>query len=329
VVPQTLAFDMYKVRLASLSSQSLLHGKITCSVLISNWLQGPGTLDAEMDPHVALFRSIDRCFRTLGSWHQRAERLQCGERRVIRVSDPSAAAHAARLIAQAPGDRLTERESKAILDLYGVPTVPEIAADSVESALAAAARLGFPLALKVESPDIAHKTEAGVVALNVRSETELRAAYDRIMANGREFAPQGRINGVLVQPMVSAGIELVVGVRVDPMLGPLIVVGFGGVLVELLRDSAVDLAPINVDEAKIMLRKLKGSALFDGFRGAPAVDLQRLVDIIVRVSEFASDQQDKITEVDINPIICSHSQLIAVDALIVRAYTSVPHPTRS
>ncbi|HEY2678363.1 MAG TPA: acetate--CoA ligase family protein, partial [Steroidobacteraceae bacterium] len=309
--------------------QSLLHGKITCSVLISNWLQGPGTLDAEMDPHVALFRSIDRCFRTLASWHQRAERLQRGERRVIRVSDPSAAAHAARLIAQAPSDRLTERESKAILDLYGVPTVPEITADSVESALGAAARLGFPLALKVESSDIAHKTEAGVVALNVGSETELRVAYDRITANAREFAPRGRINGVLVQPMVSAGIELVVGVRVDPLLGPLIVVGFGGVLVELLRDSAVDLAPINVDEAKIMLRKLKGSALFDGFRGAPAVDLQRLADIIVRVSEFASDQQEKITEIDINPIICTHSQLIAVDALIVRAYTSVPHPTRS
>jgi acyl-CoA synthetase (NDP forming) len=319
VVPQTLAFEMYKARLASLSSQSQQHGKITCSVLISNWLQGPGTLDAERDAHVALFRSIDRCFRTLAAWHQRADRLRRGAREVARVSDPAAATRAARLIAAAPSDRLTERESKAVLDLYGIPTVREIAADSVESALAAAVRLGFPLALKVESHDIAHKTEAGVVALNVRSEAELRAAYDRVMANARAFSPQGKINGVLLQPMVPAGIEVVAGVRVDPLLGPLIVVGFGGVLVELLRDSAVDLAPINAAEAQSMLRKLKGRALFDGFRGAPAVDLQRLADIIVRVSEFAADCQEKIAEVDINPIICGDSQLIAVDALIVRA----------
>ena len=244
-----------------------------------------------------------------------------GERKIIRISDPAAATQAARLIEAAPGDRLTERESKAILDLYGIPTVREISADSADSAVAAAARLGFPLALKVESPDIAHKTEAGGVALNVRSDAELRAAYDRILANARAFAPQARINGVLLQPMVPAGIEVVAGVRVDPLLGPLIVVGFGGVLVELLRDSAVDLAPVNAEEASRMLRKLKGSALFDGFRGAPAVDLHRLADIIVRVSEFAADQQDKISEVDINPIICSDSQQIAVDALIVRAYT--------
>ncbi len=329
VVPQTLAFEMYKARLASLSSQSRQHGKITCSVLISNWLQGPGTLDGELAPHVALFRSIDRCFRTLAAWHRHADRLERGERKVIRVSDPAAATRAARLIEAAPGDRLTERESKAILDLYGIPTVREFRADSADSAVAAAARLGFPLVLKVESPDIAHKTEAGGVALNVRSADELRAAYARILANARAFAPQARINGVLLQPMVPAGIEVVVGARVDPLLGPLIVVGFGGVLVELLRDTAVDLAPINAEEALAMLRKLKGSALFEGFRGAAAVDLHRLADIIVRVSEFAADQQDKISEIDINPIICSDSQQIAVDALIVRAYTPRPLTIRS
>jgi succinyl-CoA synthetase beta subunit len=285
---------------------------------MSNWLQGPGTLDGEMDPYVALFRSIDRCFRTLAAWHQRSERAQAGQRKVIRISNPAAAVKAARLLAAAPDDKLTERESKAILDLYGIPTVREVTANSLQSALGAAAGLGFPLALKVESPDIAHKTEAGVVALNVRNETELSAAYERIMANAATFAPRAKINGVLLQPMVPSGIEVVAGVRVDPLLGPLIVVGFGGVLVELLRDSAVDLAPINAAEALSMLLKLKGAPLFGGFRGAPAVDIQRLSDIIVRVSEFAADQQDKISEVDINPIICTPSQLVAVDALIVR-----------
>ncbi len=318
VVPQTLSFEMYKTRLASLASQSKQHGKITCSVLISNWLQGPGTLEAEMDSNVALFRSMDRCFRALGAWHHRADLQARGARQWTRRSDPAAARKAAGLI-EAAAHRLTERESKAVLQLYGIPTVPEIIADSVDAAMAAGAQLGFPVALKVESPDIAHKTEAGAVALNVRSGAELKAAYDRIMVNARRFAPQAKINGVLLQPMLTAGVEIVVGARVDPLLGPLIVVGFGGVLVELLRDSSVELAPVNIDEAGRMLLRLKGAALFGGYRGEAAIDLARLADIVARVSEFAADQQTRISELDINPIICGASQLTAVDALIVRA----------
>jgi acetate---CoA ligase (ADP-forming) len=242
---------------------------------------------------------------------------------LIRISDPAAAEKAARLIDAAPHQRLTERESKAVLELYGIPAVREVSAETAESAVAAGARLGFPIALKVESPDISHKTEAGVVALNVRSGAELCAAYDRIMANARRFAPQARISGVLLQPMVPSGVEVVVGARVDPLLGPLVVAGFGGVLVELLRDSSVELAPVNVDEAGRMLRRLKGGALFGGFRGGAAIDLARLADIVVRVSEFAADQQARIAELDINPIICSAAGLFAVDALIVRGtYTA-------
>jgi acetate---CoA ligase (ADP-forming) len=318
VVPQTLVFETYKTRLASLASQSQHHGKITCSVLISNWLQGPGTLEAEMDAHVALFRSMDRCFRTLAAWHHRADLQARGERQLIRVADASAAEKAARLIGSAPGDRLTERESKAVLNLYGIPTVREICADSVESALAAAAQLGFPVALKIESADIVHKTEAGGVALNLRSAAEVAAAYGQVMRNARRAAPAAKINGVLLQPMVPTGIEMFAGVRIDPLLGALVVVGFGGVLVELLRDSAVELAPVNAAEAAHMLGKLKGAALLKGFRGAAAVDLERLADIIVRVSEFAADQGGNIAELDINPIICSAERMIAVDALIVR-----------
>jgi acetate---CoA ligase (ADP-forming) len=319
VVPQTLAFEMYKSRLESLGTQSEHHGKITCSVLISDWLQGPGTLEAQTNTHVALFRSMDRCFRAIAAWHHRADLTQRGERAVKRVSDLGAARQAARLIADARNDRLTERESKSVLELYGIPTVRELGADSLETLRRAAAELGFPLALKIESHDISHKTEAGGVALNLRSIDELRAAYERILANARSLSPEAKISGVLLQPMVPAGVEVVVGARIDPLLGPLVVAGFGGVLVELLRDSAVELAPINADEATRMLRRLKGAALFGGFRGGPAVDLDRLADILVRVSEFAADQRTVITELDINPIICSGSTLLAVDALIVRA----------
>jgi acyl-CoA synthetase (NDP forming) len=319
VVPQTLAFEMYKTRLESLGKQSQQHGKIACSVLISNWLQGPGTLQGEGNAHVALFRSMDRCFRSIAAWHHRADLQQRGERFAGRVSDAGAAPQAARLIAAAANARLTESESRAVLELYGIPTVRERRADSLEALRAAAAVLGFPLALKVESPDIAHKTEAGGVALNLRSPDELCAAYERVIANARRFAPQAKISGVLLQPMVPAGVEVVVGARVDPLLGPLIVAGFGGVLVELVRDSAVELAPINAGEALSMLRGLKGAALFAGFRGGPAVDLHGLADILVRVSEFAADQQGLFAELDINPVICAGPAITAVDALIVRA----------
>jgi len=327
VVPQTLAFEMYKSRLESLGTQAEHYGKMTCSVLISNWLQGPGTLEAESNTHVALFRSMDRCFRTIAAWHHRADLTQRGERDVKRVSDFGAARRAAQLIADAPNDRLTERESKSVLELYGIPSVRELAADSLDTLLCAATELGFPLALKVESPDISHKSEAGGVALNLRSPDELCAAYERVLANARRFSPGAKISGVLLQPMVPAGVEVVAGARIDPLLGPLVVAGFGGVLVELLRDSSVELAPINAGEAMRMLLRLKGSALFGGFRGAPAVDLARLADILVRVSEFAADQRSLIAELDINPIICSGSNMMAVDALIVRV--SAPNKNNS
>jgi succinyl-CoA synthetase beta subunit len=252
---------------------------------------------------------------------------QRGERDVKRVSDFGAARQAAQLIADAPNDRLTERESKAVLELYGIPSVRELAADSLDTLLCAATELGFPLALKVESPDISHKSEAGGVALNLRTPDELRAAYERVLANARRFSPEAKISGVLLQPMVPAGVEVVAGARIDPLFGPLVVAGFGGVLVELLRDSSVELAPINAGEAMRMLLRLKGSALFGGFRGAPAVDLARLADILVRVSEFAADQRSLIAELDINPIICSGSTMMAVDALIVRV--SAPNKNNS
>ena len=165
IVPQTLAYESAKPRLSAFSESSERFGKITCNVLMSGWLQGPGALEAEIDPHIALFRSMDRCFQVLRAWHHRADGLSRGERRCARISDAAAAPAAARMIAAAACDRLTERESKSILGLYGIPTVREISVDSADAAVAAAATLGFPLAVKLESPDIAHKTEAKVVAL--------------------------------------------------------------------------------------------------------------------------------------------------------------------
>jgi acyl-CoA synthetase (NDP forming) len=326
VVPQTLAYDSHRARVAAFGKLSQQYGKITCNVLISCWLQGPGTLEAEVDPHVALFRSMDRCFGVLAAWQRHAELQARGDRALVRVSKPAAAAAGARMLADASRERLTEHESKAILELYGVPTVREVRAETARAAVAASVELGFPLAVKVESPDIAHKTEAGGVVLGVQSTAELHAAFDRVMRNAKAHSPKAELRGVLLQPMVPQGVEVVAGVRVDPGLGPLILVGFGGILVELLRDSVVELAPINAEEALRMLRRLKGAALFGGFRGSAPVNVERLADILVRLSEFAADQKNNIVEMDVNPIICAADRLVAVDAMIVKRAYNASHP---
>jgi acyl-CoA synthetase (NDP forming) len=262
---------------------------------------------------------MNRCFATLDHWHKREERRRAGPRRYARVSRPEAASEAAALIKAAQDRTLTEREAKQVLAAYGVPVVPERLTTTEDEALAAAKALGWPVAIKVESPDLPHKTEAGVIRLKLKDEAELREAFRAVMANAKHHAPNARINGVLVQPMAKPGVEIMVGARIDPLMGPLIVAGLGGVLVELMRDSALALAPVTQGEARGLLERLKGRAALEGFRGAPAADMDRLAEIIVRLSEFAADQRDLITELDVNPIIIAGSDAVAVDALIVKA----------
>jgi acetate---CoA ligase (ADP-forming) len=197
--------------------------------------------------------------------------------------------------------------------------VGERVAQNEDEAVNAAGSLGYPAVLKVESPDLPHKTEAGVVRLNLRNADEVRDAYQTIMARARAVTPPPRIAGVLVQKMVPAGIEMVVGARIDPLFGPLVVVGLGGILVELLQDTALAPAPVTHDEALALLAQLKGARLLDGFRGMPAVDRGRLADVISSVATFAVDHRAAITELDVNPLICAGDTITAVDALIVPA----------
>jgi len=318
VMPQPVAFEFHVPRIAALSELSKRHGKITCNVLISGWLQGPGALEAQLDPHVALFRTMERCFSTLEAWQHRAAKRAQGERAPKRLSEAGAVVQAAALLDGAQHSSLTEREAKAVLAAYGVPVVTEVLVSSAAEAREAAAKLGFPVALKVESPDLPHKTEAGVIRLNLRTAEDVQVAFDAVMANARRAPNKPRINGVLMQPMIPSGLEIMVGARVDPLFGPLIVVGFGGTLVELLKDTAVELAPVTHSEALAMLRRLKGAALLDGFRGADPVDVEQLAQIICRLSELAADQTQRISELDVNPLICAGRRIIAVDALISR-----------
>lgn len=294
-------------------------GKPICVVWTTEWLEGFGSKEAEQNRHIGLFRSMDRCFAALAHWHAREARRAAGPRGYARLSRPEAAAEAAALIDAAGERTLTEREAKAVLAAYGVPVVPERLTQTAEEAVAAAEALGYPVAMKVESPDLPHKTEAGVIRLRLKDAAEVRDAFAAVMANAKRHAPGARINGVLVQPMAKPGVELMAGGRVDPLMGPLIVTGLGGVLVELMRDSALALAPVTQAEARAMFGRLRGRAALEGFRGAPAADLDVLAGIVARLSEFVADQRGRIAELDVNPIIVAGAEAVAVDALIVKA----------
>ncbi|HUN51952.1 MAG TPA: acetate--CoA ligase family protein [Candidatus Sulfotelmatobacter sp.] len=319
VIPQGVSVrELTPARVPVVSGLAQAMAKPICLIWMTEWLEGPGSELYEANPYVAMFRSADRCFAALAAWNWREAVRRAPRGRVRLAPGGKPAAAAKRLLAQA-GTKLTEREAKEVLAAYGVPVTGERLVGDREAAVQAAEALGFPVVLKVESPDIAHKTEAGVVRLNLADGTAVRAAYDAVMAAAGKVRPKPEVRGVLVQPMIGAGVELIVGSKLDPQFGPMVVVGMGGILAELLRDTAVELAPVDRGQALAMLQRLSAYKLLTGFRGSAPVALDRLADIIVGVSELAADQAGAIAEIDVNPVICGADRAIAVDALIVRA----------
>jgi acyl-CoA synthetase (NDP forming) len=217
------------------------------------------------------------------------------------------------------GAILTEVAAKALLAGYGIPRLPEMLATSADAAVAAAARIGGPVALKVQSPEIVHKTEAGAVALGVTGERAVRAAYADVLRNAEAACPGAAIEGVLVQRMAPPGQEMIIGVSRDPSFGPMLMVGRGGIHVEVLRDVAFAPVPIGVDAAQDLIGELKGAALLDGVRGAAPADRRALAELIAALSRFAVDHADRIAEIDLNPVIV-HPRgrgVSVVDALIL------------
>ena len=317
VIPMVFAHASSSgARAVRLSETARQTDRAIAVVWMNEWLQGPGSEAFDRDPKVCTFRSTDRCFQTLRSWfewHARRARPLPGRVRMA----PEAAAGMARAVIGSAGSALTEGDSKRVLAAYGIAVPREELAADPDAAAAAAARIGFPVVAKIVSPDIAHKTEAGGVALSLRSADEVRQAAAAILASARAYAPQAAIDGISVQQMLERGIELVVGVKQDPQFGPLIAVGLGGVAVELWGDTAVRLAPVGPETAREMVRGLRSFPLLDGYRGAAKVDLDGLVGLICRLSEMLSDLGDVIQEVDINPVIARADGVVAADALVV------------
>ena len=264
------AYASATARLATFAAAAAASGKLVCNVWVPEWLGGPGAAETEADPNLALFHSMDRCFATLAAWHRRGAMRRAPPATRTRRSDAGTADAARALLAAAPGAALTEREAKCVMALYGIPVVSDTPVQTREQAVAAAEALGFPVVLKGESPDILHKTEAGLVRLDLPNADAVGAAAHAMLETVASMDPPPRFTGMVVQPMLPKGVEIVVGARYDAQFGALLVVGLGGVLVEVLRDTALALAPVTVEEAREMLRSLKGAALLDGFRGTPA-----------------------------------------------------------
>jgi acyl-CoA synthetase (NDP forming) len=288
-------------------------------VWMNEWYQGPGSELLDADPKVCMFRSADRCFAALRAWfdwhEHRASHRTPAPRRSSLSAEP--AARAILSSAKARGAALSETDSKRVLDCYGIAIPREILASDPEQAARASREIGGPVALKIVSPDILHKTEAGGVKLGLSTPQDVSAAVADILASAKRYAPEARIDGVSVQQMVPPGIEIVLGVKNDRQFGPLVAAGIGGIMVELLGDTKVRLAPVDDQAARTMLASLRGHALLTGFRGKPGIDIDGLVDIICRLSELAHDLRDVIDQIDVNPVIASADGAIAADVLIV------------
>jgi acyl-CoA synthetase (NDP forming) len=316
VTPHVLAQDFAVPRIATLDTLAREHGKIACNVWVSQWLEGPGVRECETAGNVALFHSMERCFWTLSEWQRRAD-LRARPRERERVSAVSARAEARNMLLAA-GPVLTERQSKAVLAAYGIPVALDHTVGSATEAVASARSIGGPVVMKGEAASIPHKSEAGLVKLNLKTEADISTAYEAIVGQLDRLARDEK-TAVVVQPMIPPGIELMIGGRIDPQFGPLVVVGLGGVLVEALRDTALAPAPVSREDAHSMLASLRSASLLDGFRHFAPVDRDRLADIVRRFSEFLHDQADMLSEVDVNPLICSGDRIVAVDGLITKA----------
>lgn len=214
---------------------------------------------------------------------------------------------------------LCEYEAARIFADYGLPLAGGELVQDADGAVAAADRLGWPVAAKIQSPQIPHKTEAGGVALNLKDAPALREAVGRILASAKTCAPDADIHGVLIQPMLKPGLELIAGVKSDPDFGPVVMCGLGGIHVELFRDLAFGPAPLTLGEARAMLASLKASPMLDGMRGAAPRDREAMADLLVKLSHFADDNRDLIDEIDLNPVFVHEEGqgLSVADALIL------------
>jgi acyl-CoA synthetase (NDP forming) len=214
---------------------------------------------------------------------------------------------------------LSEYESKNVLRKYNIPLAKEALVNSVDDALFFADKTGYPLVMKVDSPDIPHKTDAGIVKLNICDGDSVRMAYAEILQKAKDYNPEAKINGVLVQEMVTNGTEVIIGMKNDAQFGPTLMFGLGGIFVEVMKDVSLRIAPVTKREAMEMLQDTKGFRILQGIRGSKPSDITALCETLVKISHMVVEQKDRIIELDLNPVLVlpEGQGVKVVDALIV------------
>jgi acetate---CoA ligase (ADP-forming) len=260
-----------------------------------------------------VFEDPSRAIAALGGMFRLSVRLDAQPRR----SAP-ARALVAGLLPQRP---LSEVEAKQLLSQAGIGVLPERLVGSAEAARDAAATLGCPVAMKIVSSEIAHKTEIGAVVLDVASPDAAAATFVQLIAVLARAAPQAQAEGVLVSPMIKDGVEIILAAKNDAIFGPVTMVGIGGIFVEILKDVVLRVGAVEADEARQMLKELKGYALLTGTRGRPAADLDAVAEAIVAFSAYALANAGRFESMEINPLLVrprGHG-VVALDAWIVPA----------
>ena len=211
---------------------------------------------------------------------------------------------------------LTEVESKELLKKAGIPIVEAKLARSNKEAVSLSKEMGFPVVLKISSPDVIHKSDSGGVKLGLANATQVGKAYNEIISSIKKTYPKAEIQGVSVQPMAPPGVEVIVGISKDPQFGPVLMFGLGGILVEVLKDVSFRIVPVTERDAREMIREIKGYPILEGYRGQKPASIPALEKLIVKVSQFV-EKNPQIKELDLNPIFAYPDKAVAVDARII------------
>ena len=265
--------------------------------------------------NVAFLQECDKALRAIGAVARHVRALQAP---AIETPAPNDAGKAllAELVAAARGATLDEVASKRLLAAYGVHAPREETAKDANAAVAAAESIGYPVVMKVVSADLPHKSDAGGVILGLKSAADVRAGWERIAAAMAAHPARPRFEGVLITPMITGGLELVLGVKRDPEMGPVLLFGAGGVDLELTRDVALAAAPLDESRANDLIDRTRVATLIAGYRGKPALDRAALVAALIGLSRLAVDAGDAISEIDVNPFVLMEKGGVALDGLV-------------
>jgi acyl-CoA synthetase (NDP forming) len=322
IVPITGAVAMFS---EPLTRDVIAAAKTTTKPIFMVWGAPPGTDDTYykrlLDGGLPTFRTFNNCIAAVKAYADYwtfAARYRSPFKSAPTTQSPAAKKARKLLDGLAPGQALSEWHSKQLLNAYGIKTTRDELCPSAKAAVKAAESIGFPVVMKVSSPDLLHKSEAGAVRVGVGSAKQVRAAYDELLANARRADKRARIEGVLVCEMVTGGVEMLVGVSHDELFGPVITVGTGGIFTEVFGDVTFRVPPFDADEARRALQELKGYKLLEGVRGAAPADVDALVDTIMNVQRLALDLAGDVREIDINPLVVRPRGAVALDALVVK-----------